>query len=305
MADPTNVPPAGEVRAPGMDHELYKFRKSADAPRFEWRDGARIAFTVTLMVDYWELQPPADASPDPRMGSPLGKFNPDWLTWSQHEYGNRVGIFRVLEMLDTFEVKPSVALGIEAAKRYPEIVYDLRQRYAGFMAHGTHATRRITNAMDDMDEMILLAECMDAVGTASGEPPIGWCGQDYAQSERTPDLLAQAGFKYVTDWSNDDRPYRIGSEGLMSLPAHSEWSDIECMWHRNVLPQTWADGVVEAFDVLYGEGGACFNLTLNPWITGQAHRIRYLGDILSRIVGRKKVWKARMDEVFYTAEGQI
>ncbi len=305
MADPSNVPPVGEIRAPGMDHALYPFRKSADAPRFEWREGARIAFTVTLMVDYWELTPPDDAKPDPRMGSPLGKYSPDWLTWSQHEYGNRVGIFRVLEMLDKFGIRPTAALGAEAARRYPEIVHELRRRSAGFMAHGTHATRRITAAMDDMDEMIMLAECMDAVKNAVDEAPIGWCGQDYSQSERTPEMLAQAGFKYMTDWSNDDRPYRMNTDGLVSLPAQSEWSDIECMWHRRVAPQVWADGVVEAFNVLYDEGGACFNLTLNPWIIGQAHRIRYLGCALSRIVGRKGIWKARMDEVYWTAEGQI
>ena len=163
MADPSNVPPVGEARLPGMDHELYKFRSMPDAPRFEWRGGARVAFTVTLMVDYWELLPPADAKPDPRLGSPLGKCHPDWLTWSQREYGNRVGIFRVLDMLDRYEIIPSVALGTEAAKRYPEIVEDLRSRYAGFMAHGTHATRRITSAMDDMDEKIGRASCRERV----------------------------------------------------------------------------------------------------------------------------------------------
>ena len=305
MADPSNTPPVGEIRAPGMDHALYPFRTAPEAPRFAWREGGRIAFTVTLMVDYWELTPPADARPDPRMGSPLGKYEPDWLTWSQHEYGNRVGIFRVLEMLDRFAIRPTAALGSEAARRYPEIVGELRRRGAGFMAHGSHATRRITNAMDEMDEMNLLAECMEAVQTAAGEAPIGWCGQDYSHSERTPALLAQAGYKYITDWSNDDRPYRMSTDGLLSLPAQSEWSDIECMWHRRVAPQIWADGVMEAFDVLYDEGGACFNLTLNPWIMGQAHRIRYLGDALSRIMGRKGIWKARMDEVYWTAAEQI
>ena len=157
MADPSNTPPVGEIRAPGMDHALYPFRTAPEAPRFAWREGGRIAFTVTLMVDYWESTPPADARPDPRMGSPLGKYEPDWLTWSQHEYGNRVGIFRVLEMLDRFAIRPTAALGSEAARRYPEIVGELRRRGAGFMAHGSHATRRITNAMDEMDEIDVAA----------------------------------------------------------------------------------------------------------------------------------------------------
>src|SRR5882762_6706342 len=114
---PAKVPPVNETRSPGMDHAHYPFRALRDAPRFVWPGDARIAFTVTLMLDYWELDPPKDASPDPRIGSPLGKFFPDWLNWSYRQYGARVGIFRILEVLDQFGLKPSVALGTEAARR--------------------------------------------------------------------------------------------------------------------------------------------------------------------------------------------
>ena len=103
-----------------MDHAHHAFRTLTEAPRFAWPDDARIAFTVTLVLDYWELNPPPGANPDPRIVSPLGKFFPDWLTWSQREYGARVGIFRVLDVLDRFGVTPSVALGAAAAKRYPD-----------------------------------------------------------------------------------------------------------------------------------------------------------------------------------------
>ncbi|MBS0642147.1 MAG: hypothetical protein JSS43_19950, partial [Proteobacteria bacterium] len=116
---PSKVPPVDEPRKPGMDHAHYPFRALPDVPRFVWPDGARIALTVTIMVDHWELVPPDNALPDPRIVSPLGRFHPDWLTWSQRAYGNRVGIFRVLDVLDHFGLIPSVALGSEAAKRFP------------------------------------------------------------------------------------------------------------------------------------------------------------------------------------------
>src|ERR1700739_1119989 len=135
---PAKTPPVDEVREPGMDHAHYLFRTLSEAPRFTWPEGARIAFTVTLMLDFWELEPPGGANPDPRIVSPLGKFFPDWLTWSQREYGARVGIFRVLDVLDRFGVKPSVALGSAAAKRYPELVDELLRRNACFMAHGSY-----------------------------------------------------------------------------------------------------------------------------------------------------------------------
>src|SRR4051812_16836940 len=113
MADrvPARIPPTGEIRAPGMDHDLYRFRPLPEAPRFAWPGGARIALTVTLVLECREIDPPSGANPDPRIVSPLGSFFPDWLTWSQHEYGNRVGIFRVLALLDRLGLVPSVALG--------------------------------------------------------------------------------------------------------------------------------------------------------------------------------------------------
>lgn len=305
MADVTDVPPVGEVRAPGMDHQLYPFRALPAARAFNWNTDHRVALTVTVMIDYWELVPPEEASPDPRMVSPLGAFQPDWLTWSQHEYGNRVGIWRVLEVLDRYKIKPSVALGTAAIARYPDIIEAVRERNGCFMAHGTHGTRRVTNSMEYLDEMLLVAECSEALAKVTGQPPLGWCGQHYSESDRTPDLVGEAGFRYLIDWSNDDRPYKIGSESIVSLPAQAEWSDIESMRHRGVAPHVWADGVVEAFTVLHDEGGACFNLTLNPWIIGQPHRIRYLGDALSRIMGRKKTWVTTTDEVYNRAVAML
>src|SRR5262245_27995102 len=192
MAEPANTPPVAEVRRPGMDHQHQAFRTLIEAPRFAWPNNARIAFTVTLMLDYWELDPPADASPDPRIVSPLGKFFPDWLTWSQREYGSRVGIFRVLDALDRIGLTPSVALGSAAAKPYPALVDECLRRNACFLAHGSSATRRITSRMSETEERDFIAASRDAVQAATGAAPIGWCGQDFNESDRTPALLAEA-----------------------------------------------------------------------------------------------------------------
>jgi len=301
---PGDVPPVGEVRAPGMDHDLYPFRTLAEGPRIAWPGGGRTAFTVTVMLDYWEVLPPADASADPRILSPLGKFHPDWLTWSQREYGNRVGIFRVLDVLDRFGLVPSVALGAEAARRYPELVDECVRRGACFMAHGTHATRRITARMSEAEERAHIAESRAEVVRATGVAPLGWCGQDFNESTRTPSLLAEAGFAYTTDWSNDDRPYRL-KPGLLALPAHSEWNDLESMWLRRVQPPSWAGLVADGFSVLHAEGGTVVNLTLHPWIIGQASRIRYLSDALSRVLGQGGIWRTTTDEAASCIAGQV
>jgi allantoinase len=305
---PTNVPPVNEQRRPGMDQAHHAFRTLTHAPRFDWPDGARIALTVTLVLDYWELDPPKDANRDPRIVSPLGNFFPDWLTWSQREYGARVGIFRVLDVLDRFGVTPSVALGAAAATRYPELIDELTRRNACFMAHGTYATRRITSRMTEAEERAHIGESRQAVRAAIGAPPLGWCGQDFTESARTPALLAEAGFTYTTDWASDDRPFLLGpydGHGLVALPPQPEWNDLECMWLRRVTPPVWADGIAEAFGFLHAEGGASFNLTLHPWIAGQAHRIRWLEAALTRVLGLPEIWRATTDAVAARARVQL
>jgi peptidoglycan/xylan/chitin deacetylase (PgdA/CDA1 family) len=304
---PAKVPPTNEQRSAGMDHTQYPYRALPDAPRFTWPGDARIAFTVTLIVDHWELDPPKDASRDPRIVSPLGAFFPDWLTWSQRAYGARVGIFRVLEVLDRFAITPSIALGSGAAKLYPELVDELLRRNACFMAHGTYATRRITSRMTTEQERALITEARDAIGACTGAAPSGWCGQDFNESADTPALLTEAGFTYTTDWANDDRPYLLGPYGsrtLLALPPQPEWNDLECMWLRRVSAPVWADGIAEGFDWLHQEGGSVFNLTLHPWIAGQANRIRYLSDALHRVLGKSGIWHTTTDEVARVAREQ-
>lgn len=299
---PAKIPPVDEPREPGMDHAHYPFRALPDAPRFVWPGGARLAFTVTVVLDYWELDPPAGEIPDPRIVSPLGKFFPDWLTWSHRQYGARVGIFRILDVLDRFGIKPSVALGTEAAKRYPELVDALARRNACFMAHGDYATRRITSRTQDEQGAIIAAR--DGVAAAVGQAPKGWCGQDFNESADTPAHLAAAGFQYTTDWANDDRPYLL-DRSLVALPPQPEWNDLECMWLRRVTPPVWQANIVEAFEVLHAEGGNVFNLTLHPWIAGQAHRIRYLRDALHHVLGKPQVWRATTDDVAEVARARL
>lgn len=312
MADdlkPSNIPPVGEERLPGMDHAHYPVRFLPDAPRFTWPGGARVAFTVTVMLDHWELVPPTGAdAPDPRIVSPLGKFHPDWLTWSQRQYGARVGIFRILEVLDRFGITPSVALGAAAARHYPELVDECMRRGACFMAHGTHASRRITSKMTEAEERALIAESRKALHEATGTDPAGWVGQDFNESTRTPALLTEAGFTYTQDWCNDDRPYLLGPYGgksLLAYPPHPDWNDLEVMALRHVTPPVWAAIIDEAFSVLHEEGGAVFNLTLHPFVAGQAHRIGWLHKALTKVLGKGKIWSATTDEVAAHAAAQL
>lgn len=292
-----------EPADPGMDHAHYPFRAAPDAAPIRWPGGARVAFFVLLHLEAWEITPPGDAHRDPRFVAEFPAFHPDLRAWSQREYGNRVGVFRVLEVLDRFGIAPAVALGAAAARLYPELVAECRARGSEFLASGTWASRLITSRMSEAEERAHIAEARDTLAEATGAVPRGWAGQDQSESARTPALLAEAGFDHVLDWPNDDRPYLMGPYGgrtLVSLPPQPDWDDVTMMWLKRMAPAQWAGNAAAAFAALNGEGarsGTLVQLGLHPWVAGQAHRIRHLADLLGRILGVPGTWRARPSEI--------
>ena len=70
-------------------------------PPLAWPGGHRVAFSIVVCAEYYELQPPDDAFIPPNVPGGFGRAPyPDVRAFSQREYGNRVGIFRVMEALD-------------------------------------------------------------------------------------------------------------------------------------------------------------------------------------------------------------
>src|SRR5262249_27082083 len=113
------------LRRTPVDHELYRYSPLPLRPRFAWPNGACVAFHVSLHIEHWELTPPPGSVKDARFLSEFGPYEPDYRTWTQREYGNRVGIFRVLELLDRHAIRASVAIGASACERYPALVAEV------------------------------------------------------------------------------------------------------------------------------------------------------------------------------------
>lgn len=286
-------------RPPGMDHALYPYAPIHRRPSLPWPDAAQIAWFVVLHLEYWEAEPPAGSLRDPRFVGEYGSFQPDLRSFTQREYGNRVGIWRVLEVLDRHGIRTTLAANGEACGRYPEIVRAALDRGMEFVAHGTYATRMISSRMDEAEERDHIHQAIAAVEAAAGRRPQGWLGQDYGESERTPVLLAEAGIDYLMDWPNDDQPYLmpVCGRGLVTIPNQYEWDDLQLFLHRRIPTPRYPDLVGEAFEVLQGEGGRVFGLTIHPWMFGMAHRIRYLDEALRRLKANGETWQATAGEI--------
>ena len=295
---PSSVPKNPPPLPAGMDHAWYDFSPFPKRPKIDWPKGARIAFSVVLHLEDWPLVPDESSHRDPRHVGEFGSFSPEYRTWTQREHGNRIGIFRVLEVLDRYQIRAGVAVNALAAERYPYLIEQFKRRKYEFVAHGHSANRMITSRMSEAEEKAEIAEAIDVLSKAAGVRPKGWLGQDYGESQRTPRLLADAGLDYVLDWPNDDQPYpmKVGRK-FVSLPNQPEWDDVQQLALRRINTTRYPDLVADAFELLHHEGGQVFNLSIHPWLMGMAHRIKYLDEALRRIDRFGNVWQATPGEI--------
>ena len=288
-------------RRAGPDHTLYRHWPRLDRVPLRWPNGVRIAFVVFLYFEAWEIDPPKRAIHDKRHDGVVGGLFPDYKTWSQYEYGNRVGIVRVLDLIKRHKLPATVAANAGACERYPYLVRQFRERGYEFAAHGTFATRMLSTEMSEAEERAAIAESLDAIERASGTRPRGWIGQDYGESTITPRLLAEAGLRYVADWGNDDQPYLLNTQPpLLSIPNQAEWDDVQMIWHRKVRADIWRDTVLAAFAQLDADGatsGTVFGLHIHPWLTGAPHRIALLEEIVDKIAAAPGVWRTTAGEI--------
>jgi peptidoglycan/xylan/chitin deacetylase (PgdA/CDA1 family) len=284
---------------PEMDHPHYIYTASPRRPRIVWPGGALTALLIRVDIDTYDETPAAGPHHrDPRHASVTAPFSPEHRAFSQHEYGPRVGVFRILELLDRHGLRATCPVTAVSAGRYPFLMGELTRRGYEIAGHGVRVTRMLSSRMSEAEEAGEIAQSLEGLRNVFGQAPVGWFGPGAGESERTPQLLDAAGLSYVGDWSNDDQPYLMTTpRHLVSLPAQPDWDDVEQLWFRALSMATWRDAAIEAFEVLHGEEGRVFTLTLHPWLIGMPHRIRYLAEVLEAVAGRDGVWNATAAEI--------
>ena len=284
--------------AAGMDHALYPYRAAHNRPALQWPDGARVALAPVVYLEHWPINLSPDGYADPRFRDPYGKFQPDYRTYTWREYGNRIGIFRLFEALDRHGMTATLAVNAAAMDHYPNLIEEALRRNWEVAAHGAVADAMVTSAMPEADERALIAHCLDRLQAATGTRPKGWIAQDFSESTRTLDLLAEAGLDWVAHWPNDDQPYWMQTQPpLVSVPQLSELDDVEALWHRRVPTPRWPAMLAEAISVLAGEAGRCAVVGLHPWLFGMPHRIRYLDEGLALVSQIKGLWITRVGDI--------
>jgi len=292
----------------GMDHDHYEWSPfDASRPKLQWPGGARVALCVVVSLGHMEWRRPEGTYQAPNFAGGYGQGPfPNVTAWSHREYGHRVGVFRVLDVLERHGIRATVAMDALTAGHYPFLTRHCLARGCEIIAHGVSANRMITSLMSEDEERAYIRQSIDAVTQATGAAPGGWMGPDYGESARTPRLLAEAGIRYVCDWSNDEQPYRLNvpsnvtSGNLYSLPVTLPLDDVDALWNRRIDVEQYGRMIRESFDTLRDEGarnGRLLVLTLHPFLIGQPFRIGFLDAALAYIAGNKDVWAAASSEI--------
>ena len=288
----------------GMDHEHYDWSPFVKRGVLRWPENARVALCVIVNLELMEWSPPEGSF----TGNPAGGLGPrpypDFPRVSHREYGHRVGIFRVLDVLEKHGIKPTVAMDSLTAENYPFLVAHCLKRGCEIIGHGISVSRMITSNMGEQEELEYIQASVDAIKRATGSAPLGWLGVEYGESSRTPQLLARAGIRYVCDWTNDEQPYPIKTpQGEMyALPVMLELDDVNALWDRRVGIDRYGELLKDGLDTLYHDSagsGRLLVLNLHPWLIGQPFRIGYLDDALGHMMRRQGVWAAAGSDIIH------
>jgi len=256
-----------------------------------WPGGARLALWVIPNVEVFAL--------DERLPG-AGKI-PDVPMWAIRDYGARVGIWRLMEVLSRHGIRGTAALNSEVCDAYPQIVEEAQRLGWEFMGHNESNTRRLNEIAPD-EERGAIQRALARIEKATGKRPHGWLGSGLQETWNTLDALVEAGCRYVADWVNDDQPYLMEVNGrpLVSIPYSYEINDKPAFETLHRTADEFETMIRRQFDVLYREGahsGRVMAICLHPYIIGVPHRIGALEAALGYITGHEGVWRATGEEI--------
>lgn len=263
-------------------------------PRLTLPGAARMAVWVIVNIEEWsplETMPRTVLTP-PAGGSPM----PDIPNWAWHEYGNRVGFWRLIEVFDKMKIPAVLAINGSAIKSYEPIAQAALTRGWEFIGHGF--TQKNMQKVENEREDIVLTR--NAIREFTGKPPRGWLGPGLTETWETPDILAEEGFDYVSDWVLDDQPVKLKTRGrtLTSIPYTQECNDVAMMLIQHHVAAEYRNRAVDQFDQIYRDSAASARvmaLVVHPYIMGAPHRLRYFREALQHM-------REREDVLFWTGE---
>lgn len=271
-------------------HDRYDYSPLRGRPNYSWQQGKGLAVYIALNLEHFSFGEGLGAELAP--GGP----QPDVLNYAWRDYGNRVGAWYLLDMFDALDLPVAALVNSTMYDYAPQLVAAHRARGDEIVGHGRSNAER-QGTLDEAAERGLIGDATARLTTEEGRAPEGWLGPWISHSHRTPDLLAEAGYRYLLDWCMDDQPvwFRCrGGKRIMAVPYPQELNDIPAIVARKENGADFADMIVDQFDEMLELSQArplVMGLALHAYIVGQPHRLKHLRRALRHIASRREaVW---------------
>jgi allantoinase len=282
----------------------FPYSPIIDRPKKKWPNGARIAVWVIPNIEFFALdeQVPAAAGG--------GGVVPDVPTWAARDYGNRIGVFRMMEVMSRYGMRGTVALNSELCAEHPRIIEECMRLKWELMGHNESNTRRL-NAVSEEEAAGIIKRTVQTIEAASQQKVWGWLSSGLSETWTTLESLCDNGISYVADWVNDDQPYKMDLDhgrSIMSIPYSTELNDKPAYEKKGMSPVEFEAMICRQFDVLWREGetqARAMGIALHPYLTGQPHRIGALDNALKYITAHEGVWLATGSEIAEAGVGLV
>jgi allantoinase len=269
-------------------NERSVYSAIVDRPPLRLPQGTRLVVWPILNVEVWEIERPM---PRQALTAPTGAaLLPDVPNWAWHEYGMRVGFWRLHAALERLRIRPTLSINGKVCESYPRVAQAARDAGWEFMGHSF-----VQIPMHKVeDERDAIHRTLDALERFTGKRPVGWLGPGLTETYDTPENLVAAGIKYIGDWVYDDEPTQISTANgpLVTLPYTVECNDIPMMIVQHHEAAYWTQKCLDTFERLYKEGAErprIMAIAIHPYISGQPFRIKYLEKVYDAIAKHKGV----------------
>jgi len=272
-----------------MEHQRFDYSPIIDRPPLRFPDGARVAVWIVPNIEHFHYDKPAMSLTPMTAG-----LKPDVLNYAWRDYGVRVGIWRLMDILDRQGFPATAALNSEVCERYPQIIEQGNRLGWEWMAHGATNSALFTG-MPPEQEREIIGSVLAGIERHTGQRSRGWLGPALTETDHTLDLLAEAGVEYVADWCNDELPYRmrVSKGSMVALPYTLELGDIPIFLSHGGTGEDFYRIAVDQFDTLYEEGARIprvYCMALHPFLIGHPYRACHLERVLAHIRSHDDVW---------------
>jgi allantoinase len=262
-------------------HGRFPYSAINSRPDYLWPGGKRLAVYVAVNVEHFAFGEGLGAELAP--GGP----QPDILNYTWRDYGNRVGIWRLLDLFNQLKLPSALLMNTAIYGHCPEVVQAFRDRGDELVAHGRSNAER-QGVLPADEERALIQETTARMAERERERPKGWLGPWISESAQTPDLLAAAGYDYLLDWCMDDQPVWMKTRNgpILSVPYPQELNDIPAIVARKMNAPDFAQMITDNFDEMRDQAAAMplvMGIALHPYIVGQPYRLRHLRRALAHI----------------------